>query len=167
MASSVGAYVPINNGQINFISGYVYNQAAIMDSRGLCPDGWRLPTAQEYEDLISFLGGPVTASDALKAPDGWCSPNPFLPTGGTTCGNGTNSSGFAAYPTGVINQSGGVYEGHDGYRWTSTTYNAHTAEFLDLSAWAINGDFTNYHFNEVALVSQFTAITAGCRCVKD
>ena len=56
--------------------------------RGICPEGWHLPTDAEFETLISTVGGRETV----------------IPTGGTsaykalrsTLRGGTNSSGFNA-----------------------------------------------------------------------
>lgn len=36
--------------------GKLYNWYAVNDSRGLAPEGWHVPTDQEWTDLIGFLG---------------------------------------------------------------------------------------------------------------
>ncbi len=35
--------------------GKLYNQYAVLDPRGLAPEGWRLPTREDWKDLASFL----------------------------------------------------------------------------------------------------------------
>ena len=35
----------------------LYNLHAIKDERGLAPNGWKIPTAEEYIELINFYGG--------------------------------------------------------------------------------------------------------------
>lgn len=49
-----------------------------------CPDGWHLPSAEEFEILIKNTGGDVNA-ESLKSASDW---------------DGNNSSGFNAYPAG-------------------------------------------------------------------
>lgn len=62
--------------------------------RGLCPEGWHVPTDQEWIEMADFLGGDSIAGGALKKAGitFWKSPN----TGAT------NSSGFTALPGGSI-----------------------------------------------------------------
>ena len=60
--------------------------------RGICPEGWYLPTVEKYEDL--FLYG-----DALKSPLYW------------TDGGGDNSTGFSWLPAGWYNGAMERFEG--------------------------------------------------------
>jgi len=71
--------------------GYLYNGYAIEDSR-LCPVGWHVSTIQDWEDLISFLGGPAIAAGPLKEAGftHWSSPN----------SGATDQVGFGALPGG-------------------------------------------------------------------
>jgi uncharacterized protein (TIGR02145 family) len=93
-----GAYAIYNNDLGNDgLYGRLYNHYAVMDTRGLCPTGWHVPTDGEWTTLETFLGGSSVAGGALKstatqpAPGGWNSPN----------AGATNSSGFAAGPGGL------------------------------------------------------------------
>jgi len=45
-----------------------YNQ---QNPQGVCPNGWHLPTKQNYEELFEFVGGMETAGLHLKSADGW------------------------------------------------------------------------------------------------
>lgn len=72
--------------------GLAYNHYAIADSRGIHPEGWHIPTGNEYITLRTYLdpsgsNGFNVAGDMMKVP-------------GTTWwdagNNGTNSSGFTA-----------------------------------------------------------------------
>jgi len=93
-----GAYAIYDNNPVNDgLYGKLYNHYAVMDTRGLCPTGWHVPTDGEWTILENHLGGSSVAGGALKStatlptPGGWASPN----TGAT------NSSGFTAGPGGL------------------------------------------------------------------
>ena len=51
--------------------GLLYNQWAVMDERGLAPEGYIIPSREDYEILINFLGGELKAGHALKSTNGW------------------------------------------------------------------------------------------------
>ncbi len=53
---SKGAFCLYKNDSTDLNSqGMLYNLAAVVDSRGLCPEGWHVPSYQESSDLISCL----------------------------------------------------------------------------------------------------------------
>ncbi|MHA8065433.1 FISUMP domain-containing protein [Aquirufa sp. ROCK2-A2] len=112
--------------------GKLYNWNAVMDSRGLAPKGWHIPTEEEWNELITFLGGSNIAGGKLKSTgtkeEGtgqWDSPN-F---------GATNSSGFNALPHGYIyNRTAGL--GNSVFFWSTTEYEldkAH-AKILDYAS---------------------------------
>ncbi|WP_255252420.1 FISUMP domain-containing protein [Fibrobacter sp. UWT3] len=73
-----------------------------------CPTGWHVPTKAEWQTLIDH-----TTAAALKSTTGW--------DGGR---NGTNESGFSAYPDGYYYTYGtkGIQgKGTSAYFWTSST----------------------------------------------
>ncbi len=88
--------------------------------QGICPEGWRLPSDQEWEDMETTLGGSNKAGGKLKITDTlyWKSPN----TGAT------NSTGFSALPGGTRG-SFGSFSGvrKYGYFWTSSSYDSKEA----------------------------------------
>ena len=63
--------------------------------RGVCPDGWHLPTYTEWNTLLTEVGGSLTAGKILKSQTGWrsCSRD-----GDRSNANGTDSVGFSALP---------------------------------------------------------------------
>ena len=71
-------------------TGKLYNFHAVMDPRGLAPQGWHIPNKAEFETLINFLGGKYEAGKRLRATTGWDKPD----KNGFAYGNGSNSSGL-------------------------------------------------------------------------
>jgi len=93
--------------------GRMYTWHAAMDDRGLCPQGFHVPTEEEWNTLADLLGGIYTAGGLLKAPGyaGWATPNPDPEKGGA----------FMALPGGVRDTDGSFYFlDSNGYFWSST-----------------------------------------------
>jgi uncharacterized protein (TIGR02145 family) len=74
--------------------GILYNWYAINDKRGLAPDGWRIPTNNDWMTLIKNLLGVDYAGPKLKNSSGW------------KARNGINKIGFSAIPGGLRNENG-------------------------------------------------------------
>jgi uncharacterized protein (TIGR02145 family) len=116
--------------------GYLYNWYATIDPNGLAPEGWHVPTDDDWKQLELFIGMEPTQADTilsrgtnegkkLKASYGWYT----LIDGIYWKGNGSDDFGFSAFPCGVryvlftINHLSSVYVGlHNvtGF-WTSTS----------------------------------------------
>ncbi len=89
--------------------GRLYNYYAFIDPRGLAPEGWELPSNEDFEKLIKAFGGKKTAGAALKSVEGWDE--------GSTA---TNESGFGAEPAGMRNFVGAFRNrGGFGYFWST------------------------------------------------
>jgi len=75
--------------------------------QGACPNGWHLPTSDEWSVLFTEVGGQGSAAKYLKSMMKW---------------NGTDSVGFAVLPAGSSSQNGYSFssEGRDAYFWTAT-----------------------------------------------
>ncbi len=43
------------------IYGKLYNWYAVNDQRGLAPVGWHVPNNEEWDTLITYLGGETVA----------------------------------------------------------------------------------------------------------
>lgn len=98
-----GAYTAYNNSsEMAEKYGYLYNYLAVTDPRGIAPEGWRIPSGDDFEELKNFLGGYSPAGPALMNQLGW--PETSRPI--------TNSTGFSALPNGGIakNSETGLYE---------------------------------------------------------
>jgi uncharacterized protein (TIGR02145 family) len=95
--------------------GKLYNWYAVNDPRGLAPEGWYIPSDDEWMTLIDYLGGEIEAGVKMKSTIGW-----------NDDGNGTNESGFSGLPAGDRNWS--FYDiGKCGYWWSSTEEATHSA----------------------------------------
>lgn len=46
-----------NNPENGKIYGKLYNWYAVNDRRGICPQGWHVPSDTEWTKLINYLGG--------------------------------------------------------------------------------------------------------------
>lgn len=99
---------------------YTWDAAAIA-----CPDGWHLPSKEEFEQMVSHLGGADIAGGKLKdfETNFWKDPNK----------GGSNLSGFTALPAGR-RYSSGLYTGLTLYAqfYSSTEYNDQEAYNLTL-----------------------------------
>ncbi len=93
------------------IYGTLYNGYAMVDERGLAPQGWEISTADDLTKLKNYLGTSVVGTK-LKSTSGWST----YP--------GSNLTGFDAYPGMyyVPSSSAEPYGGAtpDVYFWTST-----------------------------------------------
>ncbi len=141
------------------VYGRLYNWRAVIDSRGLAPAGWHIPTLDEWLALMTFLGGKPAAGGKMKEAGTahWLSPN-----------NADNSSGFTALFVKTRDYDGDFWgenlalSENTAYWWSSTVVpdnvtpdsRAYWASLFNKSATAsTNGDFQNYGLS--------------VRCVKD
>ena len=51
--------------------GKLYNWYTIKDSRGICPKGFHVPSKQEWDKLVSFLGGNLKTTEKIKSNSDW------------------------------------------------------------------------------------------------
>ena len=181
--TSVNAWVALNNNNtddaycyynnnVNSEYGALYTYAAaigdnwerdIADGQGICPDGWHLPTDEEWKILEGTVDTQYPVGDSewddtgyrgydvgthLKLNDGWYNN-----------GNGDNSSGFTALPGGGRGLDGSFYySGQYGYWWSATEYSSYNAwsRYLDYSY--ANVYRGNYHNKSIGL---------SIRCTRD
>ena len=99
--------------------GKLYNAYTVMDVRGIAPEGWHITTAEQWSELIDFLGGTSVAGGKLKSSTGWVSDGRGM--GLLKVSDSTNESQFTALPSGLVRQDGNFdAEGTTGTWWTST-----------------------------------------------
>jgi uncharacterized protein (TIGR02145 family) len=114
---TTGAWCYYQNNTANGpIYGKLYNGYAVNDPRGLAPLGYHVPSDDEWNTLVTFLGGESVAGGEMKATTGW-TPRPGI--------TNTNSSGFTGLPGGGRTNFlyGEFYfVGEKGTWWSSSNY---------------------------------------------
>jgi uncharacterized protein (TIGR02145 family) len=142
-ASTIPGNNPFNISQY----GLLYNWFAVVDSRGLCPVGWHVPSDAEFTQLTSLFGGETLAGGPLKQTGTlgtftglWQAPN----TGAT------DGSGFTAIPAGYRTFSGThSFINFNSYQWTNTgapsTTTAYFRQLYHNQVFVTRGDFLKNH----------------------
>lgn len=88
--------------------------------RGICPDGWHLPTKTEWVTLFDEVGGQSTAGKILKSQTGWYNN-----------GNGTDAYGFSALPAGLrYDDVGFNFDGENVFFWSASEYNSDVVYYM-------------------------------------
>ena len=143
------AYSWYNNDEETYKNPYgAYYTWFAVNTGKLCPEGWHVPTMDEWSALIHYLGGSPVAGGKLKetGTENWNSPNT----------DATNEFGFTGVPSG---QRPNVFSGlGENARWWSNT------EYTTSSAHA----YVLYH-DEATMRRNSTNKKYGLsvRCVKD
>lgn len=122
--------------------------------RGICPKGWHLPSKNEWNVLVSGLGGASWVGVKLKSIFGW-----------KNNGNGTDDYGFTALPVGYMTNIGEYsYEGTDAVFWSSAEVDWVSDDVNSRSAYI---KYLSY-LNDKALLD-YTGKNYGysVRCIKD
>lgn len=160
-----GAYAWYNNNmEWKDIYGGLYNFYAVVNPNGLCPEGWHVPTSQEWVYLEQFIGGLESPNgDELKscrqidAPVEECHVSTH-PRWDYSEHHGTNNHGFNAFPGGMRGVEGPYsLVGQQGHFWTSS-------EIGNGRAWA-----RILYYNEGGLIVDDGYMKRGIsvRCVKN
>lgn len=125
--------------------GKLYNWYAVTDPRGLAPEGWRIPSYDEWTQMTDHIG--ADQGTKIKSEEGWFRDK-----------NNSNSSGFTALPAG-FRDFGGEFLGIDsfGYWWTSSE------EYTDF-AWA---KYIRYNLNYVYTDNGNKESGLSVRCIRD
>lgn len=157
---SSGAFCNYNNDE-NYVSTYgrLYNWYVIGDPRGIAPEGWHVPSDDEWKELEMYLGMSQMEADIigwnrgtdegvkLKSTNGWYDE-----------GNGTNESGFSALPSRMREYWGeyGLNENFRAHFWTSTVE--------DNNAWL---RVLSHHRDDVFRNSDNMGYGFSIRCIRD
>lgn len=137
-----------NNPQNGVLYGKLYNLNAIKDLRGIAPEGWHVPSDEEWNKLINYLGGISVAGNKLKSTNSWLNDSA-----------NTNISGFSALPGG-LRYIDGVYnsEGKNAFFWSSTMEGIYYA-------WIRVLNYNNTNVERRVNGIGYTGLSV--RCVKD
>lgn len=112
--------------------GLLYNWYAVANPNGLAPEGWHVPTDDEWATLMDYLGGDSVAGGLLKETgfDHWFAPN----TGAS------NGSGFTARGGGHRETWDGDFDlaGYNGFFWSASDISSHSTNFRGLGNRKIN-----------------------------
>jgi uncharacterized protein (TIGR02145 family) len=148
---TTGAWSHYNNSENNnLIYGKLYNWHAVINPRGLCPQGWHVPSDDEWSILITSLGGESKAGGKMKVAgiEYWKAPNY----------KANNESQFSGLPGGNRNETGTFSNiGINSYWWSSTEINENLAWFRNI----------NYNLNNLKKVNQGKKLGLSVRCLKD
>jgi uncharacterized protein (TIGR02145 family) len=163
--TETGAYAIYNNDPTNAETyGNLYNWYAVSDDRGVCPEGFHMPTDEEWMQLEMYLGmsyeeahdsgyrGTDQGSQLAGNANLWSS-------GGLVSNPAFGSSGFLALPGGYRNYGNGSFYtvGNYGFFWSSSEYhNSH--------AWSRNLYYNN---SEVNRANYYKRLGFSVRCLGD
>jgi uncharacterized protein (TIGR02145 family) len=121
------------------VYGALYNWHTVATGK-LCPSGWHIPSAGEWEILNDYLGD--SAASKLKEVGNahWATQNK----------DATNSTGFTSRPGGYrVPNSGFQQKGYYGYWWSSTSDPNNTARVFgrEMNAQSKDGSEVVYNPN--------------------
>jgi uncharacterized protein (TIGR02145 family) len=139
-----------NNDTVASVYGHLYNWYVAADHRNVAPEGWHVPSDDEFKALQKFLGGDSLAGGKMKETGTtyWMSPN----TGAT------GITGFSALPAGYRDSYDGSYhlKGYTSIIWTSSA--------KDSCAWVrtVSYDHSEIFRNYIAKSNGLSI-----RCIKD
>jgi uncharacterized protein (TIGR02145 family) len=137
-----------NNEQYKEPYGALYNWYAVNTNK-LCPDGWHVPSVQEWETLISFLGENAGAKIKVPGLEYW----------GHTSETVTNITGFSAVGTGRRDKKDS-YEliNYNCEYWTSDIHQ------LNLTSYTY---YLDQYSNEIRQFWSSNVMGLPVRCIKD
>ena len=154
--STTGAYCYYNNDQSkNCPYGKLYNWYSVNDNRNICPIGWHVPTASEWQTLEDNFGGFSQAGNKIRSAgiQYWL----FFNEGAT------NETGFSALPGGyraAAPQLDFYNLGYNGIWWSSTIQGTDFAKYRGTGN---TGGFNNWLFSGDAPHNRGYSV----RCIKD
>ncbi|MCX6273489.1 MAG: hypothetical protein NTU44_20150, partial [Bacteroidetes bacterium] len=155
--SIIEKYCYDNNPDNCIVYGGLYQWPEMMQyittpsSKGICANGWHLPSNEEWDNLACYLGGLSIAGGKMKQVGNtyWSSPNI----------SATNESGFTGLGAGWCWPISGYFSGwhYDGIFWSSSEFFSSNGYNVYLISNSSEFPFSNYH----------KEIGYSVRCLKD
>ena len=161
-------YLPGNNAANVPTYGCLYNWSAVIDSNGLCPKGWHVPTEAEWNILANFVYNNYRSTNCLDAPEEFnvpCIAQALASTSGWNssdkpCAAGyqqvyNNATGFSAFPAGY---AVGTAYGKSGNAifWTSTETDSQQSYYRSI----------NYDYSTLQRSISSKSMGYSVRCVR-
>jgi len=115
--------------------------------QGVCPEGWHLPSIEEWTALKNAIASSETVKE-MRATSGW-----YLG------GDGSNKSGFNALPAGFHSGDDFSQLGQNSHFWTTESDST-----ISANAWEID---LNKNSNVLEPTSDNKEYAYSCRCVQD
>lgn len=159
---TTGAYCNYNNDEelVNTY-GRLYNWYVVNDSRGIAPEGWHVPSDEEWTILTNTLGGELVAGGKLKetGTKHWLDPN----------SEATNSTGFQGLPGGLRNPGwGNVHNPSSGGNFESIGEEGHWHSTTEYDNRSINRRYLRYDNSQIGKWDPYPKGSGfSIRCIKD
>lgn len=146
--------------------GYLYNYAAVVGKedvmylplvfphprrQGICPNGWHVPTEEEFRTLQNYLGNKEIAGTKMRTRDAWHDGDGYI--------EGTNTSGFSALPAGAFDIAPYGIGQYSNF-WTSTALNL----FPMIESWM---RYVSYNSDKLAISATNRYRYFSVRCLKN
>lgn len=127
--------------------GYLYDWETALTA---CPAGWHLPSSNEFQKLVDFVGSDPGVK--LKAKSGW-----------DMDGDGTDAFGFTALPGGALYRQG-FDRGGNGAQFWSTTERPVPSHIKRRDAIEL---YISSILDNVEITHQGSTACVSVRCIKD
>ena len=102
-----------SNSELVELYGILYDWNEANDSRGTCPEGWRVPTDGDFNTLDNYLGNNAGGKMKATGTDYWAEPNL----------GATNESNFTGLPAGHYDGEEHISIGTNAHFWTQSCIN--------------------------------------------
>lgn len=131
--------VELGEQSVNVSAGNAVNVTFSGPRRGICPEGWHLPSAAEWTAFVNYVKAegiyacdntPNKIAKALSSQTGWNNNSTSCAVGNNPAAN--DALNFTALPTGYFGSGGFISKGETTGFWSATQTNEQKANTWDL-----------------------------------